>query len=174
MTKTLWNPLELATRRRHVEIQKKPRQGNITTCTFDACIYDKRRIYPDTTIVSCIYWFEKNEFYITSTDCIRIFEVLSTTILTSNDKKTVRHFLNVSPHITLTQHDPTTVDFFKMIRSFKKPMAYKKGQKIKVFPWKNLDYIVLSGFDRLQGTMVFYMLSSITLTNVFILERIKK
>ncbi|KAI3567854.1 hypothetical protein IWW34DRAFT_796817 [Fusarium oxysporum f. sp. albedinis] len=100
--------------------------------------------------ISCIWWAEKGECYVTSVDIIRLLEQL---IVPSNcfsvKEKNLIHF-----HKT----KPDTQEFFKIIMGFSDPKALSTGEDVKVFPWENLDsaleniirsYMVLS---RLTAT----------------------
>ncbi|CAO3625260.1 unnamed protein product [Cunninghamella echinulata] len=92
------------------------------------------------TIISCIYWDEKNEFYVTSVDCIHLLEDLMNVRFTVEEKNRVRRNLEGFRPLTVSKCKAESADFFKLIMSFPNPKPRNIEKDVKVFPWRTLPY----------------------------------
>ncbi|KAI9305193.1 hypothetical protein BJ944DRAFT_288025 [Cunninghamella echinulata] len=92
------------------------------------------------TIVSCIYWDEKNEFYVTSVDCIHLLEDLMNVRFTVEEKNRVRRNLEGFRPLTVSKCKAESAEFFKLIMSFPNPKPRNIEKDVKVFPWRTLPY----------------------------------
>ncbi|KAI7880806.1 uncharacterized protein EV154DRAFT_485869 [Mucor mucedo] len=122
-----WSTEEWENRRRLVQFWRK-QSGNEICCTFDP-IFQSERINTNSNhiVVSCIYWAERNDCYITSVDCIHLLESLMDTRFSVEEKNRVRRNLEGFRPITL-------------IMSFPNPKPRNIEKDVKVFPWKTLPY----------------------------------
>ncbi|CAO3644457.1 unnamed protein product [Cunninghamella blakesleeana] len=95
---------------------------------------------PHDTIVSCIYWSERDDFFITSVDCIHLLEKLMNVQFSVEEKNRVRRNLEGFRPLTVSKCKAESADFFKLIMSFPHPKPRNIEKDVKVFPWKTLPY----------------------------------
>ncbi|RUS15669.1 hypothetical protein BC938DRAFT_476863 [Jimgerdemannia flammicorona] len=132
-----WSPEEWETRRRLVQFWRR-QEGNDIHCTF-APVAPADRV-PNSIVVSCIYWQEKNDCYITSVDCIYLLESLIGVRFTVEEKNRIRRNLEGFRPQTVSKCKPESAEFFKLIMSFPNPKPRNIEKDVKVFPWKVLSY----------------------------------
>ena len=72
-------------------------------------------------VVSCIYWRERNDYYITSVDCIYLLEGLIGVQFTVEEKNRIRRNLEGFRPLTVSKCKPDCADFFKLIMGFPNP-----------------------------------------------------
>ncbi|OAD07009.1 hypothetical protein MUCCIDRAFT_124537, partial [Mucor lusitanicus CBS 277.49] len=89
-------------------------------------------------VVSCIYWRERNDYYITSVDCIYLLEGLIGVQFTVEEKNRIRRNLEGFRPLTVSKCKPECADFFKLIMSFPHPKPRNIEKDVKVFSWKTL------------------------------------
>lgn len=89
-------------------------------------------------VVSCIYWQERNDYFITSVDCIYLLEGLIGVQFTVEEKNRIRRNLEGFRPLTVSKCKPEFVDFFKLIMSFPHPKPRNIEKDVKVFPWRTL------------------------------------
>ncbi|KAI8397435.1 hypothetical protein FOFC_20707, partial [Fusarium oxysporum] len=110
--------------------------------------------------ISCIWWAEKGECYVTSVDIIRLLEqlIVPSNCFSVKEKNLIHCELEKLHPQIVHKTKPDTQEFFKIIMGFSDPKALSTGEDVKVFPWENLDsaleniirsYMVLS---RLTAT----------------------
>lgn len=135
-----WSTEEWENRRRLVQFWRK-QNGNEIRCTFDP-VAQSERISTNNghIVVSCIYWAERNECYITSVDCIHLLESLMDTRFSVEEKNRVRRNLEGFRPMTVSKCKAESADFFKLIMSFPNPKPRNIEKDVKVFPWKTLPY----------------------------------
>lgn len=93
---------------------------------------------PGPLVVSCIYWQERNDYFITSVDCIYLLEGLIGVQFTVEEKNRIRRNLEGFRPLTVSKCKPECADFFKLIMSFPHPKPRNIEKDVKVFPWKTL------------------------------------
>ncbi|GAA5795325.1 hypothetical protein HPULCUR_000681 [Helicostylum pulchrum] len=89
-------------------------------------------------VVSCIYWQERNDYFITSVDCIYLLEGLIGVQFTVEEKNRIRRNLEGFRPLTVSKCKPECADFFKLIMSFPHPKPRNIEKDVKVFSWKTL------------------------------------
>lgn len=94
----------------------------------------------DINVVSCIYWEEQKQSFITSVDCIYLLEALLNIRFSVEEKNRIRRNLEGFHPWTISKRKEETSKFFKLIMGFSKPKPRNIEKDIKVFPWKTLPY----------------------------------
>jgi hypothetical protein len=104
----------------------------------DSLTKDNQQKKPSPLVVSCIYWHERNDYYITSVDCIYLLEGLIGVQFTVEEKNRIRRNLEGFRPCTVSKCKPNCADFFKLIMGFPHPKPRNIEKDVKVFPWKIL------------------------------------
>ncbi|KAJ2806760.1 hypothetical protein H4R20_001567 [Coemansia guatemalensis] len=130
-----WTLEERECRRRLVQFWRR-HENNSIICTFKAVSVADR--VPNSTIVSCIFWEEKQDFFITSVDCIHLLESLIAVRFTVEEKNRIRRNLEGFRPLTVSKCKAESADFFKLIMSFPNPKPRNIEKDVKVFPWRIL------------------------------------
>ncbi|CAO0790595.1 unnamed protein product [Mucor circinelloides] len=135
-----WAADEWEHRRRLVQFWRE-QNGNEIRCTFDP-VAQGERITSNSghIVVSCIYWAERNDCFITSVDCIHLLESLMDIRFSVEEKNRVRRNLEGFRPLTVSKCKAESADFFKLIMSFPNPKPRNIEKDVKVFPWKTLPY----------------------------------
>ncbi|CEP11417.1 hypothetical protein [Parasitella parasitica] len=135
-----WAADEWEHRRRLVQFWRE-QSGNEIRCTFDP-VAQGERITNNSghIVVSCIYWAERNDCFITSVDCIHLLESLMDIRFSVEEKNRVRRNLEGFRPLTVSKCKAESADFFKLIMSFPNPKPRNIEKDVKVFPWKTLPY----------------------------------
>ncbi|CAN9145085.1 unnamed protein product [Alternaria alternata] len=110
---------------------------------------DARRI-----CVSCIWWEEKDECFITSVDTIYLLEQLVNVRFTVEEKNRIRRNLEGFRPLTVSKARPDSEGFFKVIMGFPHPKPRNIEKDVKVFPWKILAHAlkkIISKYLCLNG-----------------------
>ncbi|KAF9434539.1 hypothetical protein BGZ76_007853 [Entomortierella beljakovae] len=132
-----WTPEEWESRRRLVQFWRR-QDGNDIHCSFAPVAPAERQ--PNSIVVSCIYWAEKNDCFLTSVDCIYLLESLIAVRFTVEEKNRIRRNLEGFRPITVSKCKPESAEFFKLIMYFPNPKPRNIEKDVKVFPWKVLAY----------------------------------
>jgi hypothetical protein len=147
-----WTPAEWAMRRRILKFWRQPNAQQID-CGFDILdeeLYRSQRMQhhgqgeednynpKDNLVVSCIYWQERNDYYITSVDCIQLIEGLIGVEFTVEEKNRIRRNLEALRPLTAAKTRPESVEFFKLIMGFPAPKPRNIEKDVKVFQWSTL------------------------------------
>ncbi|CAM0139025.1 unnamed protein product [Umbelopsis sp. WA50703] len=132
-----WTAEEWNARRRLVQFWRR-QDGNEIHCDFQAVQQADRQ--PNSIVVSCIFWQERNDCFITSVDCIYLLESLIGVRFTVEEKNRIRRNLEGFRPLTVSKCKPDSADFFKLIMSFPNPKPRNIEKDVKVFPWKTLPY----------------------------------
>ncbi|KAI1332357.1 hypothetical protein F5Y16DRAFT_420467 [Xylariaceae sp. FL0255] len=132
-----WTQEECENGRRLVLFHKK-QQGPILSTTFKPVSVSERP--PNSICISCIYWNEKRECYVTSVDTISLLEqlVASPSRFTVEEKNRIRRNLEGFRPLTVSKAKPDSEEFFKTIMGFGNPKPRNIEKDVKVFPWKIL------------------------------------
>ncbi|KAF7727582.1 hypothetical protein EC973_007343 [Apophysomyces ossiformis] len=133
-----WSPEEWVARRRLVQFHREL-SGNEVRCTFHP-IAQEEQLTSNDIVVSCIYWEERNDCYITSVDCIQLLERLMDIRFNVEEKNRVRRNLEGFRPLTVSKCKSDSADFFKTVMSFPNPKPRNIEKDIKVFPWRTLPY----------------------------------
>ncbi|ORX62188.1 hypothetical protein DM01DRAFT_1315581 [Hesseltinella vesiculosa] len=136
-----WQPMEWRNGRRLVRF-RHDLVHNKLLCTFYNVLPHPLAEDHSSTVVSCIYWVERDDYFITSVDCIHLLESLLETRFTVDEKNRVRRNLEGFHPITVSKSRPDTSDFFKLVMSFPIPKPRNIEKDVKVFPWKSLPYVL--------------------------------
>ncbi|KAL7315701.1 hypothetical protein PS15m_004881 [Mucor circinelloides] len=91
-------------------------------------------------VISCIYWRERNDYFITSVDCIYLLESLIGIQFTVEEKNRIRRNLEGFRPLTVSKCKAECADFFKLIMSFPHPKPRNIEKDVKVFSWKTLPH----------------------------------
>lgn len=134
-----WNQEEWEHRRRLVQFWGK-QQGNKITCSFEPVPQSERACNNSNIVVSCIYWVEQNDFFITSVDCIYLLECLMDIRFSVEEKNRIRRNLEGFRPLTVSKCKPESAEFFKVIMGFPNPKPRNIEKDVKVFPWKTVPY----------------------------------
>jgi hypothetical protein len=132
-----WTPEELDAKRRLVEF-KRSQHGSTITTSFAPVTPEAR---PARSIcVSCIWWEEKDEHFITSVDTIYLLEQLVNVRFTVEEKNRIRRNLEGFRPLTVSKAKQDSEEFFKVIMGFPNPKPRNIEKDVKVFPWKILSH----------------------------------
>jgi hypothetical protein len=130
-----WTQEELDAKRRLVEF-KRSQHGSTITTSFAPVTPEAR---PARSIcVSCIWWEEKDECFITSVDTIFLLEQLVNVRFTVEEKNRIRRNLEGFRPLTVSKAKPDSEEFFKVIMGFPSPKPRNIEKDVKVFSWKVL------------------------------------
>ncbi|KAH6660867.1 hypothetical protein BKA67DRAFT_68857 [Truncatella angustata] len=132
-----WTTEECDNRRRIV-LFRKHQQGATLTATFKPVSVNERP--PNSICISCIYWAEKGDCYVTSVDTIHLLEqlVAAPARFTVEEKNRIRRNLEGFRPLTVSKAKPDSEEFFKIIMGFPNPKPRNIEKDVKVFPWKIL------------------------------------
>ncbi|KAF2621909.1 hypothetical protein BU25DRAFT_353521 [Macroventuria anomochaeta] len=132
-----WSQEEIDAKRRLVQFERSQHGSTITT-TFTPITPEAR---PTRSIcVSCIWWEEKDEYYITSVDTIYLLEQLVNVRFTVEEKNRIRRNLEGFRPLTVSKAKVDSEEFFKVIMGFPTPKPRNIEKDVKVFAWKILSH----------------------------------
>lgn len=133
-----WTHEEWENRRRIVRF-RKTQTGSTLTATFHPVPVNERP--PNSICVSCIYWAEKGECYVTSVDTIQLLEqlVAAPNRFSVEEKNRIRRNLEGFHPFTVSKAKADSEEFFKLIMGFPNPKPRNIEKDVKVFPWKILE-----------------------------------
>ena len=131
-----WSGEELEARRKIVVFNRE-QKGNDIYATFEIVSQNEWKNHPRS--VSCIWWAEKKEAYVTSVDTILLLEGLVAARFTVEEKNRIRRNLEGFKPDTVSKAKPDTEEFFKNIMGFPNPKPRNIEKDVKVFPWKVLS-----------------------------------
>ncbi|KAG2188729.1 hypothetical protein INT44_003868 [Umbelopsis vinacea] len=132
-----WTQEEWTNRRRLVQFWRT-QDGSHITCGFQPVSQNSR--LQGSIVVSCIFWEQKNECYITSVDCIYLLESLIGVRFSIEEKNRIRRNLEGFRPATVSKSKPDSVEYFKLIMGFPNPKPRNIEKDVKVFKWKVLPY----------------------------------
>ncbi|KAI1611423.1 hypothetical protein EDD36DRAFT_441450 [Exophiala viscosa] len=131
-----WTKDEKETRRRLVEFRRNQSNSCITAEFGPVAPQDRQ---PSSICISCIWWKERNEFYVTSVDTIYLLEALVGVRFTVEEKNRIRRNLEGFRPMTVSKAKTESEEFFKVIMGFPHPKPRNIEKDVKVFPWKILS-----------------------------------
>jgi len=132
-----WTTEEWAAKRRLVQFNRNQIGGTVTT-TFKPVTPEERA--PHSICISCIWWEEKEETYVTSVDTIYLLESLIGVRFTVEEKNRIRRNLEGFRPLTVSKAKADSEEFFKVIMGFPNPKPRNIEKDVKVFPWKILPH----------------------------------
>jgi len=130
-----WSDEEWEAKRRLVHF-KRSQSGSTITTTFQPVSAEERRA--DNICISCIYWEEKNECFVTSVDTIYLLEQLVAARFTVEEKNRIRRNLEGFRPLTVSKGKADSEEFFKVIMAFPTPKPRNIEKDVKAFHWKDL------------------------------------
>ncbi|KAB8337050.1 hypothetical protein FH972_021354 [Carpinus fangiana] len=130
-----WDQDERANGRRLVEFKRR-QSGRTLNITFKAVEHAQRT--SNAFCVSCIWWEEKQEAYVTSVDTIHLLQCIIGIRFTVEEKNRIRRNLEGFHPLTVSKLKPDCETFFSLIMGFPPPKPRNIEKDVKVFPWKKL------------------------------------
>lgn len=131
-----WTDEEINCRRRLV-LFKRSQSGSTITTNFNSIRLDDRP--KDSICISCIYWEEKRDFFITSVDTIYLLQKLVAAQFTVEEKNRIRRNLEGFRPLTVSKGKTESEEFFKIIMAFPAPKPRNIEKDVKVFHWSDLS-----------------------------------
>lgn len=132
-----WSLEEWDAKRRLVQFTRK-QTGSTIHADFKAIAPEDRP--PNSITISCIWWEEKKECYVTSVDTIYLLESLVAVRFTVEEKNRIRRNLEGFRPLTVSKSKAESEEFFKIIMGFPNPKPRNIEKDVKVFPWKILAH----------------------------------
>ena len=132
-----WSPDEFDANRRLVQFTRSQVQSTIDA-EFKAIAPEDRP--PNSITISCIYWKERKECFVTSVDTIFLLEALVGVRFTVEEKNRIRRNLEGFRPLTVSKSKLDSEEFFKVIMGFPNPKPRNIEKDVKVFPWKILAH----------------------------------
>jgi hypothetical protein len=130
-----WTAEEWDNKRRLVQFWRQQNGSTIHT-TFRSVPQSDR---PTSAIcVSCIWWAERNDCFVTSVDCISLLESLVAVRFTVEEKNRIRRNLEGFRPLTVSKGKKDSENFFKLIMQFPSPKPRNIEKDVKVFHWSIL------------------------------------
>ncbi|KZF23384.1 hypothetical protein L228DRAFT_267390 [Xylona heveae TC161] len=132
-----WSRTEWDAKRRLVQFTRKQTGSTIQTSFQPVTLEDRT---PNSICISCIWWEEKQECFVTSVDTIYLLESLVAVRFTVEEKNRIRRNLEGFRPLTVSKAKPDSEEFFKVIMGFPNPKPRNIEKDVKVFPWKILSH----------------------------------
>ncbi|KAJ9636766.1 hypothetical protein H2199_007760 [Coniosporium tulheliwenetii] len=143
-----WSPDEWDAKRRLVQF-RRDQSGSTITTSFEAVSPETRA--PNSICISCIWWEEKQECYVTSVDTIYLLESLVAVRFTVEEKNRIRRNLEGFRPLTVSKAKAGSEPFFKIIMGFSNPKPRNIEKDVKVFPWKMLPLALKKIISKYVG-----------------------
>ncbi|CAG9950138.1 unnamed protein product [Clonostachys rosea f. rosea IK726] len=125
-----WTPEEWSARRRIVMFRRS-QQGSTLTATFRSVAVNERP--PNSICISCIYWAERDSYFVTSVDTIYLLEqlVAAPSRFSVEEKNRIRRNLEGFHPQTVSKVKADSEEFFKLIMGFPnpKPRNIREGRQ---------------------------------------------
>ena len=132
-----WTDEEWEANRRIVQFTRT-QNGSIIHTTFRPVTLEERAA--NSICISCIWWEEKSECYVTSVDTIHLLESLVGVRFTVEEKNRIRRNLEGFRPATVSKAKQDSEEFFKIIMGFPNPKPRNIEKDVKVFPWRILAH----------------------------------
>lgn len=127
-----WTEQETQAKRRLVQFKRTQRGSTVNVEFFPI---EASKWNNNTSCISCIYWEEKKECFVTSVDCITLLEQLINNKFTVEEKNRIRRNLEGYHPMTVSKAKASSSEFFKVIMAFDKPKPRNIEKDVKVFQW---------------------------------------
>jgi hypothetical protein len=131
-----WTDEEKKAKRRLVEFQRR-QEDSIIHASFKPVTVEERT--QGANCVSCIYWEERGECFVTSVDTIQLLEGLVAVRFTVEEKNRIRRNLEGFKPLTVSKQKEDSETFFRLIMGFPNPKPRNIEKDVKVFPWSILS-----------------------------------
>ena len=154
-----WTPEERESQRRLVEFKRR-QDGNTIYTNFRAVTLEQRA--PNSICVSCIWWEERGETYVTSVDTIQLLESLVGVRFTVEEKNRIRRNLEGFRPLTVAKGKSDSERFFKVIMDFPNPKPRNIEKDVKVFPWKILAHALKKIISKYVSYASVYLKTLLT------------
>ena len=148
-----WSTEEVTAKRRLVQFW---RSQNNNTITADFAPASAEGGPPKGICISCIWWAERQECYVTSVDTIHLLESLVAVRFEVEEKNRIRRNLEGFRPTTVSKAKNDSEDFFSVIMGFPNPKPRNIEKDVKVFPWKILNHAL----KKIIGKYVSYPITS--------------
>ncbi|EIE91366.1 hypothetical protein G6F46_002148 [Rhizopus delemar] len=134
----------------HVSASRAPHQhGSIPSEIMHGCQRKKENI--TAAVISCIWWEDKNDYFVTSSDIIRVVESLLRVQLVKEQKNRMRRQLQSYLPITLNKKmEDENFGFFTKIMEYRCPSVKSIDKDIKVFRWEILEMALMKLAEQLK------------------------
>jgi hypothetical protein len=136
--------------KRRIVMFKRSQSGSTITTTFKPVAVDARP--PNSTCISCIWWEERKECFVTSVDTIYLLEQLVAAKFTVEEKNRIRRNLEGFRPLTVSKAKAESEEFFKLIMGFPNPKPRNIEKDVKVFPWKILQQALRKIISKYVGS----------------------
>ena len=133
-----WSDDEWTAKRRLVQFRRT--QSNSTIDAEFSAISPEQGAPKGGICISCIWWAERQECYVTSVDTIYLLEQLVAMRFTVEEKNRIRRNLEGFKPTTVSKGKSDSEEFFKVIMDFPNPKPRNIEKDVKVFPWKILAH----------------------------------
>ena len=135
-----WTLEERAAKRRIVRFWRE-QNGTTLSAYFKPVRADEQPLPNETyeSRISCIYWEERDEYYVTSVDTISLLESLVAGKFGVDEKNRIRRNLEGYKPCTISKAKPESESFFKLIMGFSCPKPRNIEKDVKAFSWPILE-----------------------------------
>jgi len=109
------------------------------------CYFHPKHLFdPPTNIrryitVSCIYFAQKDLYYVTGYELILLLEYLIGVCFTDQEKNRIRRNLDEYEHLTVSKSKEETCKFFQLVMRFPDPKPRRIEKDLKVFAWSSIE-----------------------------------
>lgn len=145
-----WTLEEWDVKRRLVQFWRS-QSGSTINANFKPVTPEERP--PNSICISCIWWEEKKECFVTSVDTIYLLESLVAVRFTVEEKNRIRRNLEGFRPLTVSKAKSDSEDFFKIIMGFPNPKPRNIEKDVKVFPWKILAHALKKIIGKYVGSL---------------------
>ena len=135
-----WTLEERAAKRRIVRFWRE--QNGTTLNAYFKPVRADEQLLPNETYerrISCIYWEERDEYYVTSVDTISLLESLVAAKFGVEEKNRIRRNLEGYKPCTVSKSKPESESFFKLVMGFPSPKPRNIEKDVKAFNWPILE-----------------------------------
>lgn len=135
-----WTPEERAAKRRIVRFWRE-QDGTTLIAYFKPVKPDEQPLPHEMyeCCISCIYWEERDEYYVTSVDTISLLESLVAVHFEMEEKNRIRRNLETYKPCTVSKGKRESECFFKLIMGFPDPKPRNIVKDVKAFNWPILE-----------------------------------
>ncbi|KAG7403784.1 hypothetical protein Forpe1208_v016157 [Fusarium oxysporum f. sp. rapae] len=146
-----WTPQERGNCRRIVLFHKTQKGATVNATCQSVSVNE---IPSGSICISCIWWAEKGECYVTSVDIVYLLGqlIVGPKLFDRQERERVRCNLDTFESQTIRKINPDTKKFFNIIMGFSDPKPRNLERDIKLFPWRILG-------DALKEVFRLYSIS---------------
>lgn len=158
-----WTPAEQASKRRLVQFWRTQTGTSVNT-GFEPVVAEERS--PNTLCISCIWWEERAECFLTSVDTLRLCSLVAGNDFDTKEHNRIRRNVSNMHPITIDKlregkeeeeeeemEDVFEIEkFFELVMGFNNPRPRQINKRLKVFPWRLLGSMLM----KIMGKYVSY------------------